>query len=157
MEFVLSKDSSRTNGPESFSCLKNSYTLYDRTLCSSLAVYIKCNILQTGIKSGYKGWCYFRQPLHYASFVVFQKILYILSSLLIFLRDWIWKFSTVMPRYLEYLLSSITLWFVCGSDWVMDLNLRFRCPLTLMVENCLNFMLMSFGIFDSVSSHIGYN
>ena len=62
-----------------------------------------------------------------------------------------WKFSTVMPRYLEYVLSWITLWFVCGSDWVMDLNLRFRCPLTLTVENCLNFMSMSFGIFDSLS------
>lgn len=62
-----------------------------------------------------------------------------------------------MQRYLEYLLSSITLWFICGSDWVMDLNLRFRCPLTLMVENCLNFMLISFAIFTSLSAHIGYN
>jgi len=54
-EFVLSIDSSRTNGPESFSCLKNSYTPYDRILCSSLTVFIKCNVLQTGIKSDYKG------------------------------------------------------------------------------------------------------
>ena len=126
-------------------------------LCSSLTVYIKWNILKTGIKSDYKGWCYFRLPLHCASFVVFLKILFILSSLLIFWRDWIRKFSTVMPRYLEYLLSSITLWFICVSDWVMDLYLRFRCPLTHMVEYCVIFLLMSFGIFDISSSHIGYN
>lgn len=62
-----------------------------------------------------------------------------------------------MPRYLEYLLSSIMLWFVCGSDWVMDSKLRVGCHLTLMVENCFNFMLMSFGIFGSLSSHTGYN
>jgi hypothetical protein len=62
-----------------------------------------------------------------------------------------------MQRYLEYLLSQITLWFIGVSDWVMDLSLRFRCPLTLMVGNCVHFLLMSVGIFDSLNSHIGYN